>query len=97
MTEKKFQSNLDVFLGIKERIKQYFYIDWTKTSNGEIPLAEWLEKKPKNITWSQILKWKNVGEIMVCCTDNKSFSLISSKIIIQTLLNNSFILISIIS
>ena len=79
MTEKKFQSNLDAFLGIKEKIKQYFYIDWTKSSNGEIPLAEWLEKKPKNVTWSKILKWKNVGEIMVCCTDNKSFSEEDSK------------------
>ena len=73
MNEKKFQSNLDSFLGIKVKIKQYFYIDWNKSLNGEIPIAEWLEKKPKNVTWSQILKWKNVGEIMVCCTDNKSF------------------------
>ena len=73
MKEKKFQLNLDSFLGIKGKIKQYSYIDWNKASNGEIPIAEWLEKKPKNVTWSQILKWKNVGDVMVCCTDNKSF------------------------
>ena len=73
MKEKKFQLNLDSFLGIKAKIKQYFYIDWTKASNDEIPIAEWLEKKPKNVTWSEILKWKNVGDVMVCCTDNKSF------------------------
>ena len=77
--EKKFQLNLDSFLGIKGKIKQYFYIDWTKASNGEIPIAEWLEKKPQNVTWSQILKWKNVGDVMVCCTDNKSFAEEDSK------------------
>ena len=71
--KQKFQSNLDLFLGIKVKIKKYFYIDWTKASDNEIPIAEWLEKKPKNITWLQIIKWKNVGDIMVCCTDNKTF------------------------
>ena len=25
------------------------------------------------MTWSQILKWKNVGDVMVCCNDNKKF------------------------
>ena len=70
----KFQLNLDSFLGIKAKIKQFFYIDWTKASNNEIPIAIFLEKKPKNVTWSQIIKWKNVGDIMVCCTDNKIFS-----------------------
>ena len=69
----KFQLNLDSFLGIKAKIKQYFYIDWTRTSEEEIPIAEWLEEKPKNITWQQIIKWKNVGDIIICCTDNKTF------------------------
>ena len=69
----KFQLNLDSFLGIKAKIKQFFYINWLKASNNEIPIAEWLEEKPKNITWSQIIKWKNVGDIIVCCTDNKEF------------------------
>ena len=73
MKNKKFQLNLDSFLGIKAKLKQFFYIDWTKASNNEIPIAEWLEEKPKGITWSQIVKWKNVGDIMVCCTDNKAF------------------------
>ena len=73
MKDKKFQLNLDSFLGIKAKIKQYFYIDWNKASNVDIPIAQWLEKKPKNVTWSQILKWKNVGDVMICCTDNKSF------------------------
>ena len=73
MKKKQFQLNLDSFLGIKAKIKQYFYIDWSKASENEIPIAEWVEKKPKNITWSQILKWKNVGDVMVCCTDNKNF------------------------
>ena len=72
--KQKFQLNLDTFLGIKAKIKQFFYIDWTKSSNNEIPIAEWLEEKPKEVTWSQIIKWKNVGDILVCCTDNKSFS-----------------------
>ena len=72
--KQRFQLNLDSFLGIKAKIKQFFYIDWTKASNDEIPIAEWLEEKPKNITWSQIVKWKNVGDIMVCCTDNKTFT-----------------------
>ena len=71
--KQKFQLNLDSFLGIKAKIKQFFYINWLKASNNEIPIAEWLEEKPKNITWSQIIKWKNVGDIMVCCTDNKEF------------------------
>ena len=73
MKKKKFQLNLDSFLGIKAKIKQYFYIDWTKASNNEIPIAEWLEKKPEGITWSQIIKWKNVGDIIVCCKDNNAF------------------------
>ena len=73
MKDKKFQLNLDSFLGIKAKIKQYFYIDWNKATNTDIPIAQWLEKKPKNVTWSQILKWKNVGDVMICCTDNKSF------------------------
>ena len=73
MKKKKFQLNLDSFLGIKAKIKQYFYIDWTKASYNEIPIAEWLEKKPTGITWSQIIKWKNVGDIIVCCKDNKDF------------------------
>ena len=73
MKKKQFQLNLDSFLGIKAKLKQYFYIDWTKASENEIPIAEWVEKKPKNVTWSQILKWKNVGDVMVCCTDNKKF------------------------
>ena len=73
MKDKKFQLNLDSFLGIKAKIKQYFYIDWNKATNVDIPIAKWLEKKPKNVTWSQILKWKNVGDVMICCTDNKSF------------------------
>ena len=71
--KQKFQLNLDSFLGIKAKIKQFFYIDWNKASNNEIPIAEWLEEKPKGVTWSQIIKWKNVGDIMVCCTDNKTF------------------------
>lgn len=71
--KQKFQLNLDSFLGIKAKLKQYFYIDWTKATNDEIPLAEWLNEKPKNVTWSQIIKWKNVGDIMVCCTDNSVF------------------------
>ena len=71
--KQKFQLNLDSFLGIKAKIKQYFYINWSNVSNNEIPIAEWLEEKPKNITWSNIIKWKNVGDIMVCCTDNKTF------------------------
>ena len=73
MKDKKFQLNLDSFLGIKAKIKQYFYIDWNKATNVDIPIAQWLEKKPKNVTWSQLLKWKNVGDVMICCTDNKSF------------------------
>ena len=71
--KQKFQLNLDSFLGIKAKIKQFFYIDWTKSTNDEIPIAEWLNEKPNNVTWSQIIKWKNVGDIMVCCTDNKIF------------------------
>ena len=50
MKKKQFQLNLDSFLGIKAKIKQYFYIDWTKASENEIPIAEWVEKKPKNVT-----------------------------------------------
>ena len=71
--KQKFQLNLDSFLGVKAKIKQYFYIDWTKATSDEIPLAQWLNEKPKNVTWSQIIKWKNVGDIMVCCTDNRTF------------------------
>ena len=74
MKEKSFQLNLDSFLGIKAKIKQYFYIDWRKADNENIPIAEWVEKKPKNVTWSAILKWKNVGDVMICCTDNDSFA-----------------------
>ena len=74
MKEKSFQLNLDSFLGIKAKIKKYFYIDWRKADNENIPIAEWVEKKPKNVTWSAILKWKNVGDVMICCTDNDSFA-----------------------
>ena len=40
MKDKKFQLNLDSFLGIKAKIKQYFYIDWNKATNVDIPIAQ---------------------------------------------------------
>ena len=52
MKKKKkqtFQLNLDSFLGIKGKLKQYFYIDWRKATEDEFPIAEWLEEKPKEL------------------------------------------------
>ena len=73
MSKKKLQLNLDSFLGIKADIRKYFFIDWNKSSNNEIPIAQWLHEKPKRTSWSQIIKWKDVGDIMICCDDNKTF------------------------
>lgn len=78
----KFQLNLDSFLGIKTKIKQYFYIDWNTpiSEDNPVPLAHFLDSKPSPITWSSIIKWKDVGDIIICSNDNKSFIEDDSKL-----------------
>ena len=59
--------NLDSFFITDNKRKQIFYIDWNKSN----PRAEWLLKKPKDITFSTTVKWHNIGDIIICSKDKE--------------------------
>ena len=85
--KKKAQLNLDLFLNLKSKKKQFFYIDW----NEEKPYAKWLYKKPKESNWSKIVKWNKIGDIIICCRESEKMEIdnsINKKIIDQINLNN---------
>lgn len=63
MKKKKAQLTLDCFLNIKYKRRQFFYINWRE----EKPKAKWLHTKPTNITWTQVIKFKEIGDIILCC------------------------------
>ncbi len=86
--KKKAQLNLDLFLNLKSKKKQFFYIDW----NEENPYAKWLYKKPKEANWSNVVKWNKVGDVIICCRESEKMEIDSSlnkKIIEQ--INSNFI------
>ena len=60
--------NLDSFFKTSNQRKQIFYIDW----NSENPLAKWLLKKPKNVSFSSTVKWTHVGDIIICSHDRQN-------------------------
>ena len=73
--KKKAQLNLDLFLNLKSKKKQFFYIDW----NEENPYAKWLYKKPKEANWSNVVKWNKVGDVIICCREIEIFSVARNK------------------
>ena len=84
--KKKAQMTLDLFLNLKCKRKQFFYIDWTE----ENPYAKWLYKKPKEANWSNIVKWNLIGDVIICCKEKEKMEIDNSlciKIINQIQLN----------
>ena len=81
MSSKTLQMNLDSFFKTSNQRKQIFYIDWTL----ENPLAKWLLKKPKEISFSSMVKWAHIGDIIICSKDrqksekNEKINIINSK------------------
>ena len=81
MKNKTLQMNLDSFFKTNNQRKQIFYIDWT----SENPLAKWLLKKPKDISFSSMVKWSHIGDIIICSKDrqksenNEIINIINSK------------------
>ena len=70
MKKKKAQLTLDSFLNLKHKRRQFFYIDW----NEDKPKAQWLHSKPNNFTWTQVVKFKEIGDIIICCNNPMSIS-----------------------
>ena len=70
MKKKKAQLTLDSFLNLKHKRRQFFYIDW----NEENPKAQWLHSKTTNFTWTQVVKFKEIGDIIICCNTPLSIS-----------------------
>ena len=60
--------NLDAFFKTSNQRKQIFYIDW----NSGNPLAKWILKKPKNVSFSSMVKWTHIGDIIICSEDRQS-------------------------
>ena len=75
------QMNLDFFINTNNARKQFFYIDW----NSSNPIATWLIKKPKNVSFSCIVKWYNIGDIILCCKDKYSLKDESNTLILQNI------------
>ena len=73
--------NLDSFLITNNKRKQFFYIDWSVLN----PRASWLVKKPKDVSFSSIIKWQNLGDIIICCKNNESINDETDSIMIQNL------------
>ena len=65
MKKTTLQMNLDSFFKTNNQRKQIFYIDW----NSQNPLAKWLLKKPKDVSFSSMVKWTHIGDIIICCKD----------------------------
>lgn len=81
--KKVAQLKLDTFFGVKNARKQFFFIDWTE----EYPIAKWLSSKPKDSTFSAIMNWYHVGDIIICCKDfpdteddNKFYTLVNTPL-----------------
>ena len=65
MKNNTLQMNLDSFFKTNNQRKQIFFIDW----NSENPTAKWLIKKPKNLSFSSMVKWTHIGDIIICSQD----------------------------
>ena len=65
MKKNTLQMNLDSFFKTSNQRKQIFYIDW----NSENPMAKWILKKPKDLSFSSMVKWIHIGDIIVCSHD----------------------------
>ena len=78
MKKNTLKMNLDSFFKTNNQRKQIFYIDW----NSENPSAKWLLKKPKNISFSAMVKWTHIGDIIICSEDrhNPEISLNKEKL-----------------
>lgn len=58
------QSTLDRWLDIKtpiSKVKKYFYLSWTKDNIPDVN-AIWLDKKPVNINFIEMVKWTKVNK-----------------------------------
>ena len=67
MKKTTLQMNLDCFFKTSNQRKQIFYIDWT----SENPLGTWLLKKPKDISFSSMVKWTHIGDIIICSKERE--------------------------
>ena len=79
--KKTMQLNLDFFIKTNNARKQFFYIDWNESN----PIATWLMKKPKNVSFSCTVKWYHVGDIIICCKDKDSITDESNVLMIQSI------------
>jgi hypothetical protein len=79
--KKTTQMNLDSFLKTNNKRKQFFYIDW----NVANPLATWLIKKPKDVSFSCTVKWYHVGDIIICCKNKDSITDESNELMLQNI------------
>ena len=68
MKKTSLQMNLDSFFKTSNQRKQIFYIDWTSDN----PLGTWLLKKPKDISFSSMVKWTHIGDIIICSKERKN-------------------------
>ena len=84
MKKTTLQMNLDSFFKTSNQRKQIFYIDWT----SENPLGTWLLKKPKEVSFSSMVKWTHIGDIIICSkerqisensTNKEQLNIINSK------------------
>ena len=60
--KKKAQLRLDMFFDNKNKRPQFFLCDFSKGS----PKATWLVKKPEKLSWTEVVKWKGIGDIILC-------------------------------
>jgi hypothetical protein len=86
MKKNTLQMNLDSFFKTSNQRKQIFYIDWT----SENPLATWLLKKPKDLSFSSTVKWTHIGDIVICSKDRQKPENSEYKVKINIINSKSF-------
>ena len=86
MKKNTLQMNLDSFFKTSNQRKQIFYIDWT----SENPLATWLLKKPKDLSFSSTVKWTHIGDIIICSKDRQKPENSEYKVKINIINSKSF-------
>ena len=86
MKKNTLQMNLDSFFKTNNQRKQIFYIDWT----SENPLATWLLKKPKDLSFSSTVKWTHIGDIVICSKDRQKPENSEYKVKINIINSKSF-------
>lgn len=87
---KKAQRILDYFLNLESKRRQFFFINWTVPNAS----ASWLHqmKDKKAISFKAVVKWKDIGDIVISCFDNPNGSLYKSPITEEGKENNQFLL-----